>query len=167
MKKCLLLILILFSLLFLASCKESEAESYVPHYGFTEMNEEASSFFVDTNISNADKNDAVSEMADYAFAEAEKYRTLIKEEYKRILDEYKKAGMNGYSYDDMCKELDEYFDYLKNEYEANIEFYACQAYALYGSGSAGASYNAHKQYECAKAFLDKAELLYNEVNTGK
>lgn len=164
MKKIYLLVVIVLLLMGFSACKQDQkSDGYTPHYGFTQMDEEASSFLADTNISNADKNNAVAQMADYALAEAEKYRALIKEEYKKNLDEYEKAGMYTCSYDDMCKQLDEYFDYLKDEYNENAEFYENQAFMIYGTGTSGASYKAHKQYECAKEFSDKAEEFYNEL----
>lgn len=67
------------------------------------------------------------------------------------------------SYSDMCESLDEYFDYLKNEYEANVEYFNNQCYSLYGTGTASSTYLATKRYECAKSYADKAEELYNEL----
>lgn len=169
MKKYLVLIAVLFVLLCFSSCKEKQ-ENDTPSYGFTQMDEEASSFLADTNISNVEKNNAVAQMAEYTLAEAEKYRGLIKEEYKKILYDYEENGIYenlNLSYEDFCNQLDEYFDYLKNEYSENIEFYENQAFMIYSTGTAGSSYKAHKQYECAKDFLDKAQEFYNEVKRGE
>ena len=163
MKKYLILFaVLLIAVLFSACDKESDTV-------FTEMNEEVSSLLASDGISNVEKINVWAQMTESQLKRADDFKALIKEEYKKRTDEYAKSGMYenvGITYDDLCKSVDEYFDYLENEYNSNSEFFENQSFALYGTGSAGASYKASKQYECAKSFADKAESFYNELMGG-
>lgn len=132
----------------------------------TEINDEYESVLASDNLSNAHKNDMIHQLAQEQIDRAENYRSLIKEEYKNIIDEYDRVGINKniqMSYEELCSSLDEYFNCLKNEFEANADFFEKQAYAIYGTGTAGASYLVNKEYECAKFYADKAQKLYEEL----
>lgn len=162
MKKLSFAILVVSVIFLFASCglKDITEDFYV------DLDEEYSSVLDLDNISNADKNDMICQLAQEQIDRAENYRTLIKEAYKKTIDEYNRSGMNEsiqMTYEEMCASLDEYFDCLKNEFEENVDFFEKQAYAIYSTGTAGASYLANKEYECAKSYADKAQAIYEEL----
>lgn len=162
MKKLSFAIIVISIIFLFTSCRQQETTEDL----YVDFDEEYSSVLALDNISNADKNNMIHQLAQKQIERAERYRILIKDEYTNILNEYKEIGMSENSnmtYEKMCKSLDEYFDSLKNEFDNNIDFFEKQAYAQYGGGTATAAYLSGKQYECAKAYADKAQAIYEEL----
>lgn len=141
--------LMLLAVLILPSCKNKE----IPK----NPQDEISSVLSDTNISNADKTKIISKMADDEIAHAEKYKKLIEAEYN---ERENAIEYEHFSFDSAYQTLEEYCEYLKNEFNNNIEFFKDFATVKYQSGSYASIWLSEKEYECANNYADKMQALY-------
>ena len=116
----------------------------------------------DINISNADKTEIILKMADDEMNRAEKYKELIKEEYKERENEA--VGYEHFSFDSAYQTLDEYCEYLENEFNNNIEFFNNFATVKYQGGTYSGIWLSEKEYECSKNYADKMQSLYEELS---
>lgn len=154
MKKYIIIfMLMLLAVLILPSCKNEEIPEN-PH-------DEISSVLSDTNISNADKTKIISKMADDEIARAEKYKKLIEAEYN---ERENAIEYEHFSFDSVYQTLDEYCEYLENEFNSNIEFFKDFATVKYQSGSYASIWLSEKEYECAKNYADKIQALYEYLS---
>ena len=154
MKKYIMIFMImLLSVLILTSCKNEE----IPE----NPQDEISSVLSDTNISNADKTEIISKMADDEIARAEKYKKLIEAEYN---ERENAIEYEHFSFDSAYQTLDDYCEYLENEFNNNIEFFNDFATVKYQGGSYSGIWLSEKQYECAKDYADKMQALYEELS---
>lgn len=150
MKKYIIIfMLMLLAVLILPSCKNEE----IPE----NPQDEISSVLSDTNISNADKTKIISKMADDEIARAEKYKKLIEAEYN---ERENAIEYEHFSFDSAYQTLEEYCEYLKNEFNNNIEFFKDFATVKYQSGSYASIWLSEKEYECANNYADKMQALY-------
>ncbi len=150
MKKYIIIfMLMLLAVLILPSCKNKE----IPK----NPQDEISSVLSDTNISNADKTKIISKMADDEIAHAEKYKKLIEAEYN---ERENAIEYEHFSFDSAYQTLEEYCEYLKNEFNNNIEFFKDFATVKYQSGSYASIWLSEKEYECANNYADKMQALY-------
>ena len=153
-KYIMIFMIMLLSVLILTSCKKEE----IPE----NPQDEISSVLSDTNISNADKTEIISKMADDELSRAEKYKELIKEKYEE--KENDAVGYEHFSFDSAYQTLDEYCEYLENEFNSNIEFFNDFATVKYQGGTYGIIWLSEKEYECAKNYADKMQALYEELS---
>lgn len=126
---------------------------------------EYSSIMADENIVNSEKSDMLTALAEKKILRAYDYLEKIKDIYQERIEEFEKAGCQYVSLDDAYKSLDDYCEYLENEYSANIAFFEDLATIKYTSGSYGSIFLAEKKYECAKSYADKLEDIYNDLIT--
>ncbi len=162
---CLAVILII-SCFVLSSCgkQEDKQETQSYPYSQTEPNEDTSQLLANDQLSNSEKTDILADMTDSLFRKAEKYRTLIKQEFRKTVEEANDFYNDvGFSLSDAEKSVDDYCEYLKNEYESNKAFFENCATVKYQQGTAGSTYQALRDYECAKSYADKLEHLYNDL----
>ena len=124
--------------------------------------EELSSVLSDMNISNADKTTIISKMADDEINRAERYKEFIKEEYKDR--ETDGIGYGSFSFDSAYQTLEEYCEYLENEFNSNIDFFNDFATVKYQGGTYGSIWKTEKKYECAKDYADKMQALYEYLS---
>lgn len=149
---------IIFVIVLLTICILTSCSNDVPTKA---TEDELSSVLADTNISNADKTEIISKMADDEIARAEKYKKLIEAKYneRENATEYKH-----FSFDSAYQTLDEYCEYLENEFNNNIEFFNNFATVKYQSGSYASIWLSEKEYECAKNYADKMQVLYKDLS---
>lgn len=163
-----ILIILLLTVIILPSCNK-EKISDNPQDSITENNtysiktdEELSSVLSDMSISNYERTEIISKMADDEINRAEKYKELIKEEYKK--KENEAIGYENFSFDSAYQTLDEYCEYLENEFNNNIEFFNDFAVVKFQGGTYGSIWKAEKVYECAKDYADKMQALYEDLS---
>lgn len=159
---------VLFIACILASCtiqEESDAiQEESPSYQYTELDEEVSQLLQGLEISNYEKNNIMEDLANYQLDKAEKYQELLKQEFQKKVEQSSNFFNDvDFSLDDAKQSLEDYCDYLKNEYESNAAFFQNYSVIKYEQGSASSSYLAWKKYECAKSYADKLEYLYNDI----
>ncbi len=128
----------------------------------TEPENELHSVLTDMSISNAERVSIIEKMADDEINRANKYKQLIKEEYKERENEA--IGYENFSFDSAYQTLDEYCEYLENEFNNNIEFFNNFAVVKFQGGTYGSIWKTEKEYECAKAYADKMQALYEYLN---
>ncbi len=124
--------------------------------------DELSSVLSDMNISNAERTNKISKMADDEIKRAKKYQALIKEEYKKLENE--EIGYEYVPFDSAYQTLDEYCEYLEKEFDNNIEFFNDYAAVKFQGGTYGSTWIAEKTYECAKDYADKIQALYEYLS---
>ena len=161
-------VIMLLAVIIFPSCNNNELPE-TPQDSITENNtyrmktdEELSSVLSDMNISNADKTIIISKMADDEINRAEKYKELIKEEYKER--ETDGIGYGSFSFESAYQTLEEYCEYLENEFNNNIEFFNDFAVVKFQGGTYGSIWKTEKEYECAKDYADKMQALYEELS---
>lgn len=154
-------IIMLLSVIIFSSCNNNELpenpqDSIVKNDMVAD--EELSSVLSDMSISNYEKTEIISKMADDEINRAERYKELIKEEYKER--ETDGIGYGSFSFDSAYQTLDEYCEYLENEFNSNIDFFNDFATVKYQGGTYGSIWKTEKKYECAKDYADKMQALY-------
>lgn len=155
MKKFIIIfVIVLLAICILPSCSNKDVSTQ-------ENTDELSSVLADTNISNADKTDIISKMADDEIARAEKYKKLIEAEYN---ERENAIEYEHFSFDSAYQTLDEYCEYFENEFDNNIEFFKDFATVKYQGGTYGSIWLSEKQYECAKDYADKIQALYEDLS---
>lgn len=158
------IIIMLLAVLILPSCNKEELhdnpQDSVAGNGME--TEEVSSVLSDMSISNYERKEIVSKMADEEINRAERYKELIKEEYKER--ETDGIGYGSFSFDSAHQTLDEYCEYLENEFNNNIEFFKDFVTVKYQSGTYAGIWLAEKEYECAKDYADKMQSLYEYLS---
>ena len=160
MKKYIPFFIILLLIIFiLPSCNNNEQPDNMQD-SVTET-DELHSILNDTSISNVERTERISKIADYEINRAQQYKELIKEEYKER--ENTAIGYESFSFDSAYETLDEYCKYLENEFNNNIEFFKDFATVKYQSGSYASIWLSEKEYECAKNYADKMKALYEEL----
>ena len=150
---------IIFVIVLLTICILTSCSNDVPA---EETADELSSVLADSNINNADKTEIISKMTTDEINRAEKYKELIKEEYKER--EKESVGYEHFSFDSAYQTLDEYCEYLENEFNNNIEFFNDFATVKYQGGTYSGIWLSEKQYECAKDYADKMQALYEDLS---
>lgn len=157
-------IIMLLAVIIFPSCNNNELPEN-PQDSIVEndmvADEELSSVLSDMNISNADKTTIISKMADDEINRAERYKELIKEEYKER--ETDGIGYGSFSFESAYQTLEEYCEYLENEFNKNIEFFNDFAVVKFQGGTYGSIWKAEKEYECAKDYADKMQALYEDL----
>lgn len=149
---------IIFVIVLLTICILTSCSNDVPTKATAD---ELSSVLADTNISNYDKTEIISKMADNEIASAEKYKKLIEAKYN---ERENAIEYEHFSFDSAYQTLDEYCEYLENEFNNNIEFFNDFATVKYQGGSYSGIWLSEKQYECAKDYADKMQALYEELS---
>ena len=97
-------------------------------------------------------------MTDDELKRAVKYKKLIEAEYNER--ENDAVGYENFSFDSAFQTLNEYCEYLENEFDNNIEFFKDFATVKYQGGTYASIWLAEKEYECAKDYADKMQALY-------
>lgn len=163
-----ILIILLITIIIFPSCNKKELSDN-PQDSITENNtysiktdEELSSVLSDMSISNYERTEIISKMADEEINRAERYKKLIKEEYKER--ETDGIGYGSFSFDSANQTLDEYCEYLENEFNNNIEFFNNFAVVKFQGGTYGSIWKTEKEYECAKNYADKMQALYEYLS---
>ncbi|MBQ8209102.1 MAG: hypothetical protein IJZ35_00765 [Clostridia bacterium] len=157
--KYFIIIVLLVCILFLFTACTNETDTQQ-----SATSEELASVLADTDISNSDKADKICNLANAELARANDYKDKIKSAYKETVDSFSDGYQGiGFSIDSAYQSIDDYCEYLENEFSANIEFFENLTAIKYHSGSAGAIFLAEKEYECAKSYADKLEDLYNDL----
>lgn len=152
-------------MLVFVSCGNTETEKE-PDAGANNSvtsEEELASILADANASNFDKNSAKHGMAQAYIVKANEYREKIKDEYRRLSEESDLYREELFPLEENMKKVDEYFDYLENEFESNVAFFESYAAAKYHTGTADSSLLADEEYKAAKRFAEKAEEIYNNL----
>lgn len=167
MKKTVILtVLMIMMMLVFASCSgntEPEKEPDTNDITVT-SEEELASILADENVSNYDKNAAKHSMAQMYIAKANGYREKIKDEYRKRSEKYPDLYRDElFPLEENLKNVDEYFDYLENEFESNVAFFESYAVAKYHTGTAGSSLLADEEYKAAERFYLKAAEIYNKL----
>lgn len=154
-------IIMLLAVIIFSSCNNNELPEN-PQDSIVEndmvADEELSSVLSDMSISNYEKTEIISKMADDEINRAERYKEFIKEEYKDR--ETDGIGYGSFSFDSAYQTLDEYCEYLENEFNSNIDFFNDFATVKYQGGTYGSIWKTEKKYECAKDYADKMQALY-------
>lgn len=170
MKKLYLLIALAGTLLLCASCGSPDTNNITEPSTDAQLSaesvydSEASSYLARTDIPNVDKVDYVYKLAGEEVARAEVYREKIKSSYRETVSNYSEFYDNvDFELEDAYESLDDYCDYLKNEFDANAEFFDDYAVVKYQTGTAASSWKAKKYYEAAKIYADKMEALYEDI----
>ena len=158
-------IIMLLSVIIFSSCNNNELPEN-PQDSIVEndmvADEELSSVLSDMSISNYEKTEIISKMADDEINRAERYKDLIKEEYKER--ETDGIGYGSFSFESAYQTLEEYCEYLENEFNNNIEFFNDFAVVKFQGGTYGSIWKTEKEYECAKDYADKMQALYEYLN---
>lgn len=158
-------IIMLLSVIIFSSCNNNELpenpqDSIVKNDMVAD--EELSSVLSDMSISNYEKTEIISKMADDEKNRAERYKELIKEEYKER--ETDGIGYGSFSFESAYQTLEEYCEYLENEFNNNNEFFNDFAVVKFQGGTYGSIWQTEKEYECAKDYADKMQALYEYLN---
>lgn len=158
-------IIMLLSVIIFSSCNNNELPEN-PQDSIVEndmvADEELSSVLSDMSISNYEKTEIISKMADDEINRAERYKELIKEKYKER--ETDGIGYGSFSFESAYQTLEEYCEYLENEFNNNNEFFNDFAVVKFQGGTYGSIWKTEKEYECAKDYADKMQALYEYLN---
>lgn len=158
-------IIMLLAVIIFPSCNNNELPEN-PQDSIVEndmvADEELSSVLSDMSISNYEKTEIISKMADDEINRAERYKVLIKEEYKER--ETDGIGYGSFSFESAYQTLEEYCEYLENEFNNNIEFFNDFTVVKFQGGTYGSIWKTEKEYECAKDYADKMQALYEYLS---
>ena len=161
-----MIIILIISCFLITSCEKQEVYQNPESDPFSQVaiDEDTSQLLASDNLSNSEKISILENLTNSQLQKAEKYRFLIKQTFKKTVEEATEFYNDAqFSLNNAEKSVDSYCDYLKNEYEANKDFFDNCASVKYQQGTAGSSYQAWNRYECAKSYADKLEYLYYDL----
>lgn len=171
MKKQILLFLLILLICLLPACgqtqnTENPPEEEIQSYPYETLNEEVSQLLSSDTMSNAEKSDLMAYLTSRQLARAEDYREKIKQAFRDKTEAAPELYADiGFSLADGIQSIDDYCAYLEKEYRDNLAFFRNCAAIRYDMGSAGSSYLAQKEYECAENYADKLEAIYEELTS--
>lgn len=140
---------------------EQSEEAVSSEYALSD--EEVSRLLESDEIPNTEKISVIKDLSDEQYAEAEQYRELIKQFFEESVNESVFFQDKDYPIDDAKKSVDDYCDYLRDEYNANIDFFQNCADIKYEGGTAAGFYLAWNEYECAEDYADKIKAVYEDL----
>lgn len=126
--------------------------------------DELTSLLGSDEISNSEKGEILQKLTDEELKRAEKYKTMIVDEYEKRIEEFSLYYENiNFDIKSATESVYNYCEYLKNEYENNAEFFDNYAVIKYNSGTSGSIWKARRYYESAKTYADKMQELYENL----